>query len=655
MAYFWDSTLIHGGDYNPDQWLDRPDILAKDIELMKKAHINSASVAIFAWSNLEPQEGVYKFEWLKNIIDNLYNNGIYTILATPTGARPRWLAGYEETNRVNRDLVREHPGERHNHCYTSPIMREKTRAINMSLAQSFAGHPGIILWHLSNEYGGECYCPLCRAAFRAWLKAKYGTLGNLNHEWWSHFWSHTYTSWDQIEPPINIGDHSIHGLSLDWKRFVTHQTADFCAWEKQALRDGGSRLPVTINMMGFYNGVNYFKFRDIIDIGSWDSYPCWHTTDDIRLAALTAATHDKMRSVTGKNFLLMESTPSMTNWSHVSKNKRPGMHMLSSIQAIAHGSNSVQYFQWRKGRGGAEKFHGAVVGHDGGGDTRVFKDAQEVGACLKELSHVAQTSVNAQVAIIHDMENKWAMEDAAGPRRAGLHYDETIIEHYRPFWEMGIAVDIPDMGCNFDKYKVVVAPMLYMYREDIQNKLRKFAQSGGTLIMTYWSGIVNENDLCWEGAVPFGLTDVFGIESYEIDALDDSEGYDVRYDGKVYRLTELAQRVRLISAGDKPSKILAEYQSDFCPREIALTKKQYGVGMAYYLAGKLDSDFIGAFYRQLAVDLSLTKAVDIKLPYGVVAGRRGETLIFQNYNKFAVSFGYEGKIIDMPSYSVKIV
>ena len=112
--------MLHGGDYNPEQWLHSPEILEKDIEYFKKAKINEVSLGIFSWAVLEPVEGEFHFEWMEKIIDRLYENGISTILATPTGARPRWMAQkYPEVLRVDASRHRNLYGERHNHCYTS--------------------------------------------------------------------------------------------------------------------------------------------------------------------------------------------------------------------------------------------------------------------------------------------------------------------------------------------------------------------------------------------------------------------------------------------------------------------------------------------------------------------------------------------------------
>lgn len=630
--------FLHGGDYNPDQWLDRPDILEKDIQLMKEAHVNCVSVGIFAWAHLEPEEGVYQFDWLEKIINNLYENGIYTVLATPSGAKPVWMSEkYPEIRRVDYTLHRELSGARHNHCYTSPVYREKVREMNTRLAERFSRHPGVILWHISNEYGGECYCPLCQDAFREWLKEKYGTLEALNHAWWSHFWSHTYTDWSQIHAPVSSGEMSVHGLIVDWKRFVTARTVDFMQEEIKAVKAVNPEIPVTANLMSFYDGLDYFKFGPALDVVSWDSYPLWHNEDTIKEAARIACCHDLMRSVKHQPFLLMESTPSMTNWQPISKLKRPGMHELSSLQAVAHGSQSVQYFQWRKSRGSYEKFHGAVVDHYGGSDTRVFREVTRVGERLENLeAAVLPTRVHPEVAIVYDWENRWAVEDAKGPRNGGLHYVETVQAHHRAFWKNGVPVDFVDMDGDLSGYKVVVTPMLYMYRNGFAKKLRDFVEQGGTLVSTYWSGIVDDTDLCFLGGWPGdGMMDVFGIWNEEIDALYDGETNVMELRESVdglresYTLRELCEIIHLRGA-----KALAAYGQDFYAGSPVLTENQFGKGTAYYVAARAEDGFQEDFYRMLVKKLGIRRALDTVLPEGVTASlRKGEqdVVFVQNF------------------------
>ena len=226
---FNEQKIFHGCDYNPEQWLENPEILEKDLELMKKAHCNIVSLGIFAWSTLEPEEGVFNFAWLDEILDKLNANGIKVFLATPSGARPNWMSQkYPEVLRVNDEYQRAHHGGRHNHCNSSPVYREKVKIIDSKLAERYAHHPAVIGWHISNEFSGSCHCEYCQKRFRKWLQDKYKTLDNLNRAYWSKFWSHTYSSWDQIEAPSKLGESCVHLLNLDWRRFNTELCMDFC-------------------------------------------------------------------------------------------------------------------------------------------------------------------------------------------------------------------------------------------------------------------------------------------------------------------------------------------------------------------------------------------------------------------------------------------
>lgn len=639
--------LLHGGDYNPDQWLDRPDILEKDIELMKEAHINCVSVGIFSWAKLEPEEGKYQFDWLEAVLDNLYQNGIYTVLATPSGAKPVWMSEkYPEIRRVSPALVRDETGGRHNHCYTSPLYREKVKAIDTALAQRFAAHPGVILWHLSNEYGGVCYCPQCQAAFREWLKKKYGSLDRLNHEWWTAFWSHTYTGWEQIHAPVPNGETNTHGLTLDWKRFTTDQVIDFMKLERDAVKAVDPDIPVTANFMYYFDDYNYFKFKDELDVISWDSYPWWRDGNNGRVASEVALWHDVMRSLKKQPFLLMESTPSVTNWTPVSRLKRPGMHMAQSMQAVAHGSNSVQYFQFRKSRGSMEKFHGAVVDHRGTNETLEFQDVKAVGERLETIDSLYSSEVKAEVALIFDTENRWAIDGAAGPRNCGTHYVETVQAHYRALWSMGVPVDVLDEECDISGYKLVVAPMLYMLRAGFAQKLRSYVENGGVLVGTYLTGLVNENDLCHLGGWPGeGLQEVFGLWNEATDGLWDGETNSIVLTGGArYEVKELCA---LLHA--KGAEVLGVYGDDFYKDKPALTVNEFGRGKAYYIGASAEDGFYLNFYRELVLSCGIKRALpETQLPDGVEAclreSKTSRYVFLQNFSgreqKVSLPAGY---------------
>lgn len=649
---FKTEKLLHGGDYNPEQWLKRPDILEKDLDMLEKANCNVVTLGVFSWSTLEPEEGIFHFEWLQEIIDKLYKRGISTILGTPSGARPKWMADkYPEVLRVDETGHRNHFGFRHNHCYTSPVYREKVHIMNKKLAEEVAVHPGVILMHISNELGGECHCPLCQEAFRGWLKEKYQTIENLNDRWCTTFWSHTYQKFDQIESPSRIGETQLHGLNLDWKRFVTHQTIDFLRQEVAALREGGSELPVTANLMHFFGGLDYFKLAKEIDVVSWDTYPTWYKKPLIDIAYDNGMCHDLMRSLKRKPFFQMESCPTSTNWQSVSKLKKPGMLFAQSMQAIAHGGEGALYFQIRQSRGASEKFHGAVIYHYGGEDTRVFREVSEVGAALKELKELAGTTTRSQVAMIYDWDSQWAMEDSQGPRNKGLHYMETMLKYYREFRKQGLNVDLIDMTCDLDAYKILAMPMVYMFKEGFAEKVRTFVENGGILITSYWSGIVDDTDRCYLGGTPHGLMDVLGLRSTEIDGLYDwEENQMVPETGNQLGLTgtyickNLCDLVEL--RGAKP---LMTYGSDFYQGYPCLTVNTFGKGNAWYVAADADEKFYADFLGKVVKDSCVSSGISEEIPDALeITVRERDNIkyyIYQNYGTQAVKIPVpDGKV-----------
>lgn len=655
---FSTDKLLHGGDYNPEQWLDKPEILRQDLEYFKKAGINTVTLGVFSWTTLEPEEGKYQFRWMEDIVEELYVNGISTILATPSGARPKWMADqYPEVLRVDGERRRALFGGRHNHCYTSPVYRQKVKRINTELVKHLGHHPGVILWHISNEYGGECHCPLCQEQFRQWLKEKYGTIGRLNDCWYTKFWSHTYQNFEQVESPSPIGEHELHGLNLDWKRFVTDRTVDFLRFEVQAIREAGSEKPVTANFMYDFLGLNYRKFKEDLDIVCWDNYPSWHKKPEFLTALDSGFQHDFMRSIQGRPFLLMESAPSATNWQPVSKLRRPGMMALASLQAVAHGSDSVLYFQLRQSRGASEKFHGAVIDHYGGDDTRVFQEVSKLGQTLEGLREIVGATMKKEAAILCDTESRWAMKDAKGPRNEGLPYKDVLLGLYGAVRSFGVQTDVIDMEASLDGYKLVVAPMLYLFRCDIQKKLADFVKQGGTLVMTFWSGVVDEYDRCYLGPAPGGLTDVLGLRFSEIDGLYENERNQLipvshshseneargeggqKQQGKLqcsvfrrsYSCHSLCELVHITTA-----RPLMVYGEDFYAGEPAVTCNSYGLGKAYYLCTAAELDFYKDLMSEIIPNLFPDRPV-LSVPDGLevtVREKEGKRYLFlQNFNR----------------------
>ena len=620
------SKLLHGGDYNPEQWLRYPGIIDEDFRLFQAARLNSVTIGVFSWAALEPEEGRYEFGWMDDIFERAARQDIAVILATPSGGKPNWLAHrYPEIRRVTREGAREPQAFRHNHCLTSPVYRDKVHGINTKLVERYGKHPSLVLWHLSNEYGGHCYCPLCIGAFQDWLRARYLTLDALNEAYWARFWSHTYTSWDQI---ISI-DGSVNGLLLDWKRFMTHQCCTFIRNEAEPIRRLAPGIPVTANFMPLFEDYNYWELAREIDVVSWDSYPSWHVKDagfnEAGEGLRVAFAHDSFRSMKGgKPFLVMETAPGQVNWMESSPLRRPGIHRLNGLQAIAHGSDSVCYFQLRKSRGSSEQWHGAVIDHVGHPETRAFRDVASLGTTLEKLSGVCGGAVPARVAILFDWENRWAIAGSALPQNRHKDYVETALAHYEPFWRRGVSVDVIDSESPLDHYDLVVAPMLYLVRAGQAERLGQFVQDGGTLVGTYLTGLVDATCLAFLGGMPGPLRKIFGVWVEESDALPDSLRRQVLPVGAnpcgLAGTYEARHCLDLLHTDG--AEVLATYGDDFYAGRPALTRNSFGKGQAYYVASRNDDRFQNDFYGYLVEELALPRALNSTLPPGVTAHAR---------------------------------
>lgn len=601
------NQFLHGGDYNPEQWWDEPDIINQDFALFKQADINTVTVGIFSWAKLEPEEGKYDFSWLDEIFDRVEKMNGHVVLATPSGARPAWLAQkYPEVLRTDNLGNKRGFGGRHNHCLTSPIYREKVREINTKLAEHFGQRKSLVLWHISNEYSGECYCNLCKNAFRNWLKNKYGTLDNLNHAWWNTFWSHTYNDWSQVNPPSPLSEMGNKGMNLDWKRFVTDQTISFIDNETAPLKKITPNIPVTTNMMAGnplmdpFAGFDYQKAAKHLDLISWDSYPAWGNDSQTtaELGRNVGLIHDFFRSLKHQNFLVMENTPSRVNWHSVDRAKRPGMHELASLQDIAHGSQGVLYFQLRASRGSSEMFHGAVIEYRHPEQTRAFKDVTKVGKDLEKIRPIVDTNyLKPKVAIVFSYDSYWALQDAESYNKDKKIW-QTIQKHYRYFYDHDIPVDFVSVEDDFSEYTLLIDPMHFLMSKAYLKKLASYVKNGGRIVGTYISGVVDENDLAYMDEWPKELQEIYGVEPLETDVLYPGQSNTLNFDGHEYQAHDYCET--LINC---KGKVLAKYTSDFYRDTPAIVEHEDGLGKGYYLACRTDYDLLEKFYEKVASDL----------------------------------------------------
>ena len=511
--------ILYGGDYNPNQW--PKDIWQEDMRIFKDAHINTATINVFSWAKIQPSEHEYYFDELDEIVDMLSKENYDIVFATSTAALPGWMVRkYPEVMFTDYEGRQHKFGGRHNACPNSFVFKHYARELAYKLAERYADNPHVTCWHVSNEYGNGCFCENCQKAFRVWLKDKYKTIDALNRAWNMEFWGHTVYDWDDVVPPNALSDGigsektAFAGISIDYRRFYSDSQLACFKMERDAIRSVKPDAFVTTNLMGTFKGLDYFKWAKEMDVVSWDNYPSYDTP-----WSSIAMTHDLMRGLKDEPFMLMEQTPSQQNWQKYNSLKRPGQMRAQSYQTLAHGADTIQFFQLRRSVGGCEKFHGAVIAHAGSENTRVFREVAQLGAELESFGDRTLGSRNeAEVGLIFDWDNYWALEYTSGPSE-DLKYVDQIHQYYQYFYKKNIGVDMIPVDADFSKYKIVVAPVLYMVKDGMKEALENFVKNGGILITTFMSGIVGQSDNVYLGGYPGPLREMAGVWVEEIDAL----------------------------------------------------------------------------------------------------------------------------------------
>lgn len=440
------NKVLYGGDYNPEQWPE--EIWEEDMRLFKLAGIDEVTLNVFSWAALQPSEDTYNFEKLDKIMDLVEANGLKVFLATSTAAHPAWMAKrHPDILRTEFSGMKRKFGSRHNSCQNSPTYQKYSVLLAKKLAERYGERECVIGWHICNEYGGECYCENCEKQFRVWLKEKYGTIEEVNKAWDTSFWGHTFYDWDEIVLPNMLSEHfepdrtTFQGISLDYRRFNSEGMLKCYQAEAAAIRSVVPDAKITTNLMGFYKPLDYQMWAKSMDFISWDNYPA--NEDPYSRIAMN---HDLMRGIKGgQPFVLMEQTPSVTNWLAYNALKRPGVMRLWSYQAMAHGADAVLFFQMRRSIGACEKYHGAVIDHVGTENTRVFREISQLGKELQQLGDkTLGARSRAKAAILVDWDNWWAIEYSAGPSRDLKYLDEVFL-YYRALEEQNYAVDIIGM------------------------------------------------------------------------------------------------------------------------------------------------------------------------------------------------------------------
>jgi beta-galactosidase len=624
------SRIRYGGDYNPEQWPEP--VWREDVALMREAGVDLVTVGVFSWATIEPEPGARDFGWLDRVLDLVHSAGIDVCLATPTASPPPWLGHrHPETLPVDFDGRRLSYGSRNQFCPSSPVYREHALALVDDLARRYADHPAVVLWHVGNEFCEVCHCDVTAAHFRTWLRSRHGSLDGLNSAWHTSFWSQRYGSWDEVVPPRRAPYLINPGQRLDFRRFCSDALLECFLAEKAVLRRH-SALPVTTNFMGLDQPMDYWELARHEDVVSHDWYP---DPADPTAHVKSALSFDLMRSLAGGPWMLMEQSTSAVNWRGRNSPKPAGQLRAQSVQAVARGSDAVCFFQWRASRGGAEKYHSGMVPH-AGPDSRVFREVVSLGADLDRLAPVAGGAVAASVAVVLDWESWWAASLDAHPSD-DFDLLSRVRDFYEPLFDLGVTVDFRPASADFSAYALVVVPNLYLVRD--ASPLVSYVEGGGTLVMGFFSGVVDEHDRVHLGGYPAPFRSVLGLRIEEMAPLQAGEVLACSSEA----LGSFTADFWYDDLRAEGAEVVASLADGGVP---VVLRNAFGSGVAWYVATRPEPAAMRRLMDRVVSEAGVTPVLR-DVPPGVEAVRRGEALFLVNHGVAPAEVAVPGAFVDL--------
>ena len=609
------SGHLWGVDYYPEHW--PKERWTVDAAMMREMGITVARLAEFSWQKFEPREGEFHFEDLDEAIEVLAAEGIDCILGTPSAAPPAWIIERNpEIEPVDSADHVHHFGGRHHDCQSNPVYREHIRRYVTAFARHYAGNPRVIGWQVDNELGNShgdlCYCPSCENRFRQWLKEKYGTVEALNSAWGTAFWSQGYDSFEQVRAPRNTASGHNPSHQLDWKRFCSDLVCEFHRFQADILRQHAPDKFITHNMMGFSNKVSYYDLGEQLEFASHDQYCGGHFHGDQSgfRADFHAAELDMIRAVKGMPYWIMEQQAGITGWEIVGRAPRPGQLALWATQSIAHGADAIVFFRWRSCLMGTEQYWHGILPHSGipGRYYRELKAFMaETGPVLRELQG---SMPRCEAAIIRSYDQEWAID--IQPHHPGLRYIGHLMSYYRALWHNNVPVDLIPEEADFSGYRLLITPLMFLMKPGMADKLRAYAEKGGTLVITMRSGVKDEHDIALsDGPLPCGLDDLCGARVTEYDCLLQAEG-SVRWGGEGYPCGLWCDVLETTTA-----EALAVYGHEFYAGTPAITKNRFGKGTVYYVGTQMSDELATRFIAE-ALEQSGVRGL-METPRGVEA------------------------------------
>lgn len=511
-----------GVDYYPEQW-DRS-LWEQDVCRMKEAGVEIVRMAEFAWSCLEPREGVYDFSWLDEIIDLFEANGIEVFLCTPTCTPPQWLfEKYPEVIQVDKSGQRIPIGIRGHRCLNNALYREKCTQIITKMVEHYREKSCVSGYQIDNELeANHCCCPICIQKFQEFVKQKYKTIERVNQAYGNRVWSGEYTDFSQIKPPFGPFQTWLNpSYMLDFNRYASQSTVEYVEFQRELIHSLDPKAVITTNNWLCENMPDFYDMFEKLDFVSYDNYPTTNLPKDIETLYSHAFHLDLMRGIKKKNFWIMEQlSGGLGSWTPMSETVYPGMLKGYSLQAMAHGADTILHFRWRTAVAGAEMFWHGIIDHNNVLGRR-YEEFKELCQTMKKLSYLDGSVIKNKVAILYSSEQEYGFK--IQPQVEGMHYFTQLKAYHDAFTCLGVGVDIVDAKSDLDEYTLVVAPTMYISDKTLESHFKKFVKQGGHLVLTNRSGVKDTNNQCIMSPLPTVFSEITGAIVKEYNPIGEKE------------------------------------------------------------------------------------------------------------------------------------
>ncbi|MBD0378754.1 beta-galactosidase [Paenibacillus sedimenti] len=499
--------LYHGAAYYPELW--DADVIEQDIKIMKETGINVVRIGEFAWSKMEPEEGQINIGFFTDMISQLYENGIETVMCTPTPTPPIWFS-YDHPERMFVDgqgTVMGH-GSRQHACTNNAYFREKAAVITEHIARAVGHLPGVIGWQLDNEFKAhvaECMCQTCKTLWHGWLEERYGTIGQLNEAWGTHIWSEYYHRFEQVPQPAPAPFLHHSSLRTMYQLFSMEKIAEF-ADEQAAIIRKYSDAPITHNSSVAFHVDNERLFKNL-DFASFDTYASSTNTPAYLINCDLWRNFKK-----GRAFWIMETSPSFSASLESYAAPHPNGYLKAeAVAAYALGAEAFCYWLWRQQRTGCEQPHGSVISA-WGKPTVGYTNVLEVEQARKEIESVLLATIPAQaeLAITYSDRSKAYLKTEPHQK---LNHRGLVTAFYERFLTLGIHRDLIPEGADLDGYKLLFTPFIHYLSPDYINRAQQFVEKGGIWVVGPLTGGRTEHHTIHTDAALGQLEQLAGVET----------------------------------------------------------------------------------------------------------------------------------------------